>query len=1449
MSETSVLTPTDQADVPTIEVPIIRETITYPAVPTDNGLAKLVERHREYVANNPDEVLPPPDNTYVGRPIDAGSSPLAPPTVSSTEAMSDNSDPSSPEGPPPESPSYEPDSDLNKLLSGVQMDVSSGVISGSRDYGDEHVRQETIEPGVKGFLKKIWHGNIARDYIRQRAIVHGDQRIIDERNMYVLVGGTRAEHDDAMSAVVERFVDEGNIHLHQGETIQQADNEYAGQLRELITSFARGDTGYDALLEGKTRLTDQFGRQQHAEDRNKGKMYADNLIEVAINARAAFEHGVGLAAINDALSLRVGEARMGARTESSREMTDRILDKAYNIPGLNMVNETTVGLGVAVGMAVAKFTTRKFLTAASRTVGLGVGTGIIGGVRESHRVGQERRLHSRQMAEGGEIDEDDGARRLRMEATRYNTVEASELLAQLRSANEESSTPDLLSNLTRLLEAVTEADTRINLSDDSNIDLISYEGKVSIERQRADLDRALAESKVRLQGLLNDSDDATLAGLGIEERSLDEVISSHSEYVRDLIENDIFQKDREFRHLRRQRVLTAAAIGATVGIVLGESSQEIHTLFDHTMQGVFDHPEPSQDRQTELAALFHNHPTPASQHPNANFDHSSFKLGNDALDLPPGYHVAHNAATGALELVGADNKVVADNIGFGPNGYLNAATTHILQEKGFGLHTSSEVFNSTHAAAETVSSSPESYIQTHPHEFTSVHRELWYDNNTPYPDKNELATWWGGENNTGIDAQGNFVLNISHMMPGGSYEGNQSANYLQLLHEGKLELAVSLNSNTQGHVILIPFDSHGNAIINAKDPALQSVFVSQAGHAHFIGGFAEVVQNTGKDAQGETGIKMLSTVVGDNHPRAISETVQHLVQEHGQHVVTHLEAPAGAPLPVEIAPAIPVYARRGMETLGARSLAEVDRIDYFGYRGEPSDEQLRRWENDKSPRLRVDAKAVLDTQKELDWYRSHLESRRGAEYLTELDGYINNSEVLKNIDDSIDAIVSIPVAAANESDNIYNTLSLYAQQSAEAKQRTILMLNVNWREELEATPEIKTLIDKTLSEIERAKVDFPELKIATFEKTWSPEFVEARNDQLYGEVVKVLYDVGALAMEQAIREGRRSDKDALIITNDADANGLRNNYLDTYLSALTKYPESDAFTGLIRFGTESHRKYPGFGISTNIMMLLSAASGRSNGDYTASPSTPGANSAFRLSSFAAIGGCDDSPDVGAGADTVLGRKLRAARLGAESVGVGALSTPSSLSTGGVISSTSSDAVNSRRSVIRHLVGAQIDTNADRFLGVYRQGRVVGSAWRDFDVGGYRDRSEELQGLDNTTEKPTANIESIAERIEREISFLGTEWHPEHGLMSWALGAYLGSQDADGNPLYDIHWDRGFLDFKFTDEGKAQLKKRLTRDRNGRFDNYGRRTRRQLYGEVAAGSRREAPAVRRFVRAA
>ena len=71
---------------------------------------------------------------------------------------------------------------------GVQLvDMSSGVTAEAADSADEYLRQQTSGHGLKGFLKKIWQGNLARDYIRQREIGRSKKTIAETGNLLSLI--------------------------------------------------------------------------------------------------------------------------------------------------------------------------------------------------------------------------------------------------------------------------------------------------------------------------------------------------------------------------------------------------------------------------------------------------------------------------------------------------------------------------------------------------------------------------------------------------------------------------------------------------------------------------------------------------------------------------------------------------------------------------------------------------------------------------------------------------------------------------------------------------------------------------------------------------------------------------------------------------------------------------------------------------------------------------------------------------------------------------------------------------------------------------------------------------------------------------------------------------------------------------------------------------------------
>jgi len=1067
-----------------------------------------------------------------------------------------------------------------------------------------------------------------------------------------------------------------------------------------------------------------------------------------------------------------------------------------------------------------------------------------------------------------------------MEGTRYETVPANELVERLQTTQEQHVASPNADTARALLGTLIEARTRVSMSDEPRSrrfgadelgrDLISYSSKEQVEQERMNLDVAISSARVELQRILDDSDDATLQNItGNTDRSLPDILDRGAVIYRSVFEWDLSRKDEAFRRLQMSRAAKAAVVGAAVGGVMGFASQELRAVFDGGMQGLGEQFQQGQDRLTELAALVHGtHHAVQGKVPNLDFAHSGFRVGNNALDLPPGYHVVHEGK--GYELIGPDKHAIGP-IAFNSKGGLDSATQAMLEKHGFKLDTTTEAFSTVQTETTTTDMSFDQYMKAHPNRFAPIHRQFWYENgtydhngSTIHSEMNEQLLLWGGENGTGVDSQGNYVFDVSHMMANGSFHVEHTAqgtefiraNAPELLKDHKLYIAISATKGTQFNVIYVPINEHGQAVFDPHDPLFKSLFSTENGHAHFNGAYAEVVQDMGKTSDGGMSVRMLATVVGSNHPNAIQETIQTAVRGMGEHVVTHLGAPAEAGLPVEIAPVIPIRSRRGMEALaGQETSLELPSTNPSPYEGGYYGYMLKRereeWRQERSPRLRQNPEADLDTGEELAWYREEQRRKRGQEYIEEIDSYVNGNEVLRNIGNETKAIVCIPVAAANESENIFNTLSLYAQQDEDSTRESVILLNLNWKSDTENDPTAMAKVQKTHDEIERARRAFPNLRIATFDKVWSLELIHQRtNDdgsvRLYGEVVKILYDTAAFAVGNATQQGRRqSAEEAVLLTNDADAQGMSRQYLKRYINALEAHPTSDVFTGLIRWGTEDFKNYPGYGLVSNMFGVFNMTTQRGNGNRN-QLSTIGPNAGFRLSAFAAVGGCEDNDRLGAGADSVLGQRVIAARREEQpaasyrpygSTYAGAMTKP--LAGGG-------------RKVTAFVPGAQIDTLGDRLLGAYRRGQWIGQAWDTFDSAGYMDRSVAAKG-ELQPENPRHDIDSIAERIAANVNLFVNRWYREPGHAASALALYFGTKDEKGQPLYDAKWEGtpgwdgdGTFKFTFTKEGKAWLKKRLLTDLGGKPDPYGARIRRRLYNEVQPRDKHKVLATPRFV---
>lgn len=936
--------------------------------------------------------------------------------------------------------------ELEEKLKVQLVDVSHGVAANAVDAADEYISEQTSQGGVVGFAKKIWHGNLARDFIRQRHIQRNREDITESGNLYSLSEGSQADHDEAMAAVVNRFTSEYGL-LHQNETNQALEETDRGrgfmnQVKQLVNAYARDELGWDALVEERTRIVQEYGAGAHSEDRNKGLLYADNILEVAHNAKLAAEHDIALERINAAIKGNVGEARMGVRTEAQSEKIDKIVDRLYQTKVGSLVNETTLVGSISLAMNLAKVTTRKAVTAAGATLGFGVGAAVIAGAREHLHYGQERRLHMRQMAEGGQMAPD-SRRREKLETTRYETVSVQELIENLEAASNEVNLVGETdpARLQDLIFHISRTQSMVDMSDDRKLDLISFSRKTAVENERLALDIKLAEAKVALQKILDTTPGEQLASAGLSS-NLDELVNEKIDQINDAFNEEISDKDRVFRKLRARRTIGMAALGGAMGIGVGLGVQELKSVVDSGLHGVFEGSGHGENRDTLLAGFLHHGTDGAEQHSTHGASHLQLfdkgHLHHGGMRLPEGYHLGN----GGHSLIGPDGNPVAEHLQWDHNGHLSETSQQALTEKGFNLSSLLHHYHSHHTISDKIHTSPKEFFSHHHHGFIRDHRQLWYDNNTHGTyDLNELRMDWGS-GGTGIDQHGNYVFNVSRMTPDGSFHDGLSTNAQHLAHEGKLAVALSMTKGSQQYVQIIHIDANGNAIIPKDSIAGQSMFVNDGGHARFVGAYAETVQVLSQSKDHGVHTRMLATVVGENHAHRFSEIVHHTVSHKGEYYITHIEAPAAAmhEIPVEIPPVIPVYARRGLEALGKN--IDLTDVEIGGnYYGGKSLQDMREWIKADPKRLKTrklintaegekwleadDSEVERSVSRERKVLKEYLdkEKTRDADHYGKVEAVANAMKPMAN-----KCRVSINVPAWLEARNLRSFLDQYTKQ-------------------------------------------------------------------------------------------------------------------------------------------------------------------------------------------------------------------------------------------------------------------------------------------------------------------------------------------------------------------------------------------------------------------------------------
>ncbi|MDP3795361.1 MAG: hypothetical protein Q8R13_05600 [bacterium] len=772
-------------------------------------------------------------------------------------------------------PALQPKAPKRKV---VIADTSEGAEAMARDVAESKRTKERSQlTGLTGFLKKIWQHNLANEYYRQKEIAAARGQILGSGSLYGTTPEERQAHRDTMGAIVDRFANEYKTEMiHEGEvkeTLGDSAGETAAkaQIRDLVYDYAAGAINDDEFARRKRAVFNDL-KQARPDVIERGDMYADNLLDIAREIKTNVEHGERLRAEDLDFEIIVGKAKAGVRTEAQYSRIDRVIERVNRSRLGTLANETTVALGLSIAYSVATQVSRKALSsrifALASLGGTAALAATIAGYRKSKEMEDKRRQHFREMAQGKAFDPHRSPERKTFEELRYETENAQRLLMSLdqnlyRLAPD--GTKEVRDDLTEaqlrtVVGNLAEIESRIELSDKHNIDLISYSDIKSVDKERFDLDLARAKAKVDLANLERRLGGRMPLPQGV---TLDELLrGTRANRVAQLINGDegMEKKEAAFRWMKAKRVGLAAAQAGIGGIIIGSAFQEAMAFAREGQEGLLEAAGRGPEHNYTFAEWFRrwwSNELPAGGAATARVDQI---VGDTQIRCPEGTGTVQNP-DGSFTVT-RHGQALIENIKIDANGNIPDDVRDELSRRGIIFR--SGITTITDPDGDSVMLDAKGYIENRKDLTTRIARDSWYHQNSPHkPIENALRLWWGGVSGNGINAGGQYEFDVTRMTPGGSYNEQAAIDAQKLIHSGGAKLLLSLTRETQKDVFAVPIDPNGKIRID-PDSAIGKLFFSQnaKGKAVFLGRFAEVVHFTGEDKNGEPLVRILATHEG-----------------------------------------------------------------------------------------------------------------------------------------------------------------------------------------------------------------------------------------------------------------------------------------------------------------------------------------------------------------------------------------------------------------------------------------------------------------------------------------------------------------------------------------------------------------------------------------------------------
>ena len=282
------------------------------------------------------------------------------------------------------------------------------------------------------------------------------------------------------------------------------------------------------------------------------------------------------------------------------------------------------------------------------------------------------------------------------------------------------------------------------------------------------------------------------------------------------------------------------------------------------------------------------------------------------------------------------------------------------------------------------------------------------------------------------------------------------------------------------------------------------------------------------------------------------------------------------------------------------------------------------------------------------------------------------------------------------------------------------------------------------------------------------EEIEQRQGKTHSTFMKDLGDVALRAIQRAGLQ-----QDVYLLSNDADARGMARNYLELLERQASLDPKADIFVGRLEWGTEAFPASPGLHVLLRLMQIMDAVT-RHEQYFQEYIRSYGANSMIKSSTFAAVGGFDQT--IGCGADLDLGNRVTAARL----PGAGPIEP--------------------KDNPIQYVNTAWIDTHPGRIVKAYEQGIPFLRAWEGFNAGGYAPRGELAVA---EPEDVVNDFDTIVRRLEFQITTMSEDFEY---ISYWARVFNFAFPPQGGKRLWGVSGSEPT--FAFTETGRQWLREQL-----------------------------------------